>query len=79
MKRTEALRIQDSIAIISDSYGPELPSCEKIVLFHIWHTDIALLKLLVESRGFFYSSILICMFDSFQLCSLKDIQANPKM
>lgn len=48
----EALRIQDSIAIISDSYGPELPSCEKIVLFHIWHTDIALLKLLGESRVF---------------------------
>lgn len=52
MKRTEALRIQDSIAIISGSDGPELPSCEKVVLFHIWHTDIALLKLLGESRVF---------------------------
>lgn len=52
MKRTEALRIQHSIAIISDSDEPELPSCEKIVLFRIWHTDIALLKPLGESRVF---------------------------
>lgn len=27
---------------------------------------------------FFYSSILICMFHSLQLCSLKDIKATPK-
>lgn len=47
-----AVNTRYSIAIISDSYGPELPSCEKIVLFHIWHTDIALLKLLGESQVF---------------------------
>lgn len=44
--------MQDSIAIISHSYGPDHPSCEKIALFRIWHTDIALLKRLGESRVF---------------------------
>lgn len=44
--------MQDSIAIISHSYGPDHPSCEKIVLFHIWRTDIALLKHLGKSRVF---------------------------
>lgn len=52
MEGTEALQMRDSMAIISHSYGPDLPSCEKIVLFHIWHTDIALLKLLGGSRVF---------------------------
>lgn len=52
MKRTQALQMQDSIAIISHSYGPDHASCEKIVLFRIWHTDIALLKFLGESRVF---------------------------
>lgn len=40
--------MQDSIAIISHSYGPDHP-CEKIALFRIWLTDIALLKRLGES------------------------------
>lgn len=44
--------MQDSIAIISRSYRLDHPSCEKIALFRIWHTDIALLKHLCESRVF---------------------------
>lgn len=44
--------MQDSIAIISRSYGPDHLSCEKIALFRIWHTDIALPKHLGKSRVF---------------------------
>lgn len=67
MGKNQALWIWHSIAIISHSYGPDPPPCEKIVLFHIWHTDILLCWSFWVRAEFFSSSVWICMFHRLQL------------